>query len=140
MVERPKILMAGRPDARGRKTKFTAASRLIMLPNGHWYIVVLMQYTCSYETCLLILFFKEKIYKTNYMSKNVTSKIILCKSCNGDGKSELYKKGYSWEKEICGSCNGSGRQIEKTTIELSPYKCEGEKIKSASGHGAQHVS
>jgi len=52
-VERPKILMADRPDARGQKTKFTAASRLVMLPNGHWYIVVLMQYTCSCVQCWL---------------------------------------------------------------------------------------
>lgn len=47
-------------------------------------------------------------------------KIILCKSCNGDGISELKKKGYE-SNSVCRSCNGSGRQIETTTIDWKPY-------------------
>ena len=55
------------------------------------------------------------------MSKYSETKIILCKSCGGDGVSELKKKGYHEANPICKSCKGTGRQYETITIEWKPY-------------------
>jgi DnaJ-class molecular chaperone len=49
------------------------------------------------------------------------TKIIICKSCGGDGVSELKKKGYNESNPKCKSCNGTGKQLETTTIEWKPY-------------------
>jgi DnaJ-class molecular chaperone len=49
------------------------------------------------------------------------AKIIICKSCGGDGISELKKKGYCESNSKCKSCNGTGKQLETTTIEWKPY-------------------
>ena len=42
-----------------------------------------------------------------------TKSIILCGTCNGQGKI-LYQK--------CSSCNGTGRKIKITTITYEPFK------------------
>ena len=55
------------------------------------------------------------------MSDYKEVKIILCKSCRGDGISELKKKGYHNEDSICRSCNGTGRVYEIISIDWKPY-------------------
>lgn len=58
-----------------------------------------------------------------------TKRIIICKTCKGEGKTiERHFAGHSrgWENKecICPDCNGSGRKKRIVTIEEIAYKPE----------------